>query len=165
MRYEHGQVDPRILLKLERFGADQTFGQDPKAVYHRFREKGRSDAGGIEYVDSWVAADYTRCFQLMCCDDVTLLQRWVQRGAISSASRLSRRNQQRPCCGNRGPTLSDGLQDPAFQTVRRDPASLNSDLDGKYHTASLHGSDRCADHASTKVGWMARQEGVHDFDS
>jgi hypothetical protein len=32
---------------------------------------------GLEFVDSWVTADFSRCFQLMRCDDVTLLQRWV----------------------------------------------------------------------------------------
>jgi Protein of unknown function (DUF3303) len=55
----------------------ETFGQNPKAVYRRFRDKGRQMPEGLEYVDSWVAADYTRCFQLMRCDDVTLIQRWV----------------------------------------------------------------------------------------
>jgi len=55
----------------------ETFGPDPKAVYRRFRDKGRQMPEDLEYVDSWVAADYTRCFQLMRCDDVTLLQRWV----------------------------------------------------------------------------------------
>ena len=55
----------------------ETFGQDSKSVYGRLRDRGRQMPEGLEYVDSWVAADYTRCFQLMRCDDVTLLQRWV----------------------------------------------------------------------------------------
>ena len=55
----------------------ETFGKDPKAVYRRFRERGRQMPDGLEFVDSWVSADFTRCFQLMRCDDVTLLQRWV----------------------------------------------------------------------------------------
>jgi hypothetical protein len=55
----------------------ETFDRDPKPVYRRFREMGRQMPDGLEYVDSWISADYTRCFQLMRCDDVTLLQRWV----------------------------------------------------------------------------------------
>src|SRR3954454_7387247 len=33
--------------------------------------------GGIEFVASWVTADLGRVFQVMECDDVTLLQGWV----------------------------------------------------------------------------------------
>jgi Protein of unknown function (DUF3303) len=32
---------------------------------------------GLGFVDSWVTADLGRCFQIMECDDLTLLQRWV----------------------------------------------------------------------------------------
>ncbi len=51
--------------------------QDAKAVYHRFAEQGRLMPDGLTFVDSWVSADLGRCFQVMACDDVTLLQRWV----------------------------------------------------------------------------------------
>ncbi len=51
--------------------------QDAKAVYRRFRDKGRLTPEGLTFVGSWVEADLGRCFQLMECDDVTLLQRWV----------------------------------------------------------------------------------------
>ena len=51
--------------------------QDGKAVYRRFRDKGRSTPDGLQFVGSWVEANLGRCFQLMECDDVTLLQRWV----------------------------------------------------------------------------------------
>ena len=51
--------------------------QDAKAVYARFREKGRLMPDGISFVASWVTADLGRCFQVMECDDVTLLQRWA----------------------------------------------------------------------------------------
>ncbi|MGH7391151.1 MAG: DUF3303 domain-containing protein [Candidatus Rokuibacteriota bacterium] len=51
--------------------------QDAKAVYRRFRDRGRMMPDGLTFVSSWVAADLGRCFQLMECDDVTLLQRWV----------------------------------------------------------------------------------------
>jgi uncharacterized protein DUF3303 len=51
--------------------------QDAKAVYRRFRDKGRLTPDGLQFVGSWVEANLGRCFQLMECDDVTLLQRWV----------------------------------------------------------------------------------------
>jgi hypothetical protein len=51
--------------------------QDAKAVYRRFRDQGRMTPDAVTFVSSWVAADLGRCFQLMECDDVTLLQRWV----------------------------------------------------------------------------------------
>jgi Protein of unknown function (DUF3303) len=52
-------------------------GQDAKAIYRRLKERGRMMPDGLSYVSSFVAADFSRCFQLMECDDVTLLQRWV----------------------------------------------------------------------------------------
>lgn len=52
-------------------------GQDAKAVYRRLKERGRMMPEGLTFVSSFVAADFSRCFQLMECDDVTLLQRWV----------------------------------------------------------------------------------------
>lgn len=56
----------------------ETFrGQDAKSAYRRFREKGRMIPDGLTYVDSWVAADLSRCFQVMSCEDVALLQHWV----------------------------------------------------------------------------------------
>jgi hypothetical protein len=51
--------------------------QDAKAVYRRFRDKGRMMPDGLAYVGSWISADLDRCFQLMECDDAALLQRWV----------------------------------------------------------------------------------------
>ena len=51
--------------------------QDAKAVYRRFRDKGRMMPDGLTFVGSWVSADLGRCFQLMESADVTLLQRWV----------------------------------------------------------------------------------------
>jgi hypothetical protein len=48
-----------------------------KAVYGRFQEKGRLMPDGIAFVDSWVTADLSRCFQVMECADITLLQRWA----------------------------------------------------------------------------------------
>jgi hypothetical protein len=51
--------------------------QDAKAVYRRFQEKGRMSPEGLTYVGSWIEANFDRCFQLMECDDVRLLQEWV----------------------------------------------------------------------------------------
>ena len=52
-------------------------GQDAKSVYRRFRDKGRLMPDGIGFVGSWVTANLSRCFQIMECDDITLLQRWA----------------------------------------------------------------------------------------
>lgn len=51
--------------------------QNAKAVYRRFREQGRLTPDGLGFVGSWVSADLSRCFQIMECDDITLLQRWA----------------------------------------------------------------------------------------
>jgi hypothetical protein len=51
--------------------------RDAKAVYARFREKGRMAPDGLSYVGSWIEANFDRCFQLMECDDARLLQEWV----------------------------------------------------------------------------------------
>ena len=56
----------------------ETFrNQDAKSVYRRFLERGRLMPDGLAFVHSWVQADLGRCFQVMECEDVTLLQRWV----------------------------------------------------------------------------------------
>ncbi|HKF58927.1 MAG TPA: DUF3303 family protein [Blastocatellia bacterium] len=61
-----------LFMVLENF-----LNQDARAVYDRFRERGRLMPDGIAYVGSWVQADLSRCFQIVECGDVTLLQRWV----------------------------------------------------------------------------------------
>jgi hypothetical protein len=56
----------------------ETFrNQDAKAVYRRFRDRGRLTPDGLTFVSSWVSADLSRCFQVMDCGDIALLQRWV----------------------------------------------------------------------------------------
>jgi len=52
-------------------------GNDMVPVYQRLRERGRQLPDGLEYVDSWIEANFARCFQLMRCDDARLLQEWV----------------------------------------------------------------------------------------
>ena len=51
--------------------------RDAKAVYARFRDKGRMAPEGLVYVGSWIEANFARCFQLMECDDARLLQDWI----------------------------------------------------------------------------------------
>ncbi len=51
--------------------------QDAKSIYRRLREKGRLMPDGVVFVSSWVEADLRRCFQLVECSNVTLLQQWV----------------------------------------------------------------------------------------
>ena len=58
----------------------ETFrNQDAVAVYRRFREDGRQTPDGLGFVGSWVSADLDRCFQIMECDDIGLLQNWATR--------------------------------------------------------------------------------------
>ena len=46
-------------------------------VYERLRDGGRMLPEGLRYIDSWVEPNFSRCFQLMECDDARLLQEWV----------------------------------------------------------------------------------------
>lgn len=50
---------------------------DPLPVYRRFRDRGRLAPEGLAYISSWVSSDHTCCFQLMECDDETLLREWM----------------------------------------------------------------------------------------
>ena len=61
-----------LFMIIERFR-----DQNAKAIYSRFREKGRLMPDGIGFVGSWVTADLSRCFQVMECEDVALLQHWA----------------------------------------------------------------------------------------
>lgn len=51
--------------------------RDARAVYGRFKDRGRMAPEGLRYVDSWIEANFARCFQLMECDDARLLQAWA----------------------------------------------------------------------------------------
>jgi len=61
-----------LYMVIERFK-----NRDAKAVYRRFREKGRMAPDGLSYVDSWVETNFDRCFQLMECGDPRLLEQWA----------------------------------------------------------------------------------------
>jgi len=50
---------------------------DALPVYRRFRDKGRLAPDGLRYVSSWVTSDLRRCYQVMECDDIRLLDDWM----------------------------------------------------------------------------------------
>lgn len=52
---------------------------DAVAVYRRFRERGRQAPEGLTYVSSWVTTDLTTCYQVMECEDRSLLEQWIAR--------------------------------------------------------------------------------------
>ena len=61
-----------LFMVIERFK-----NRDAKAVYQRFRERGRMQPEGLRYVDSWVETNFDRCFQLMECEDPRLFREWT----------------------------------------------------------------------------------------
>jgi hypothetical protein len=52
---------------------------DAGPVYERFRDKGRQLPEGVSYVNSWVSADLTMCFQVMESPDRATLDEWIGR--------------------------------------------------------------------------------------
>jgi hypothetical protein len=61
-----------LFMVIERFK-----NRDAKPIYRRFLERGRLMPDGLIYRESWIEANFERCFQLMECDDVALLQEWI----------------------------------------------------------------------------------------
>lgn len=61
-----------LFMVIERFKDN-----DMLPVYRHVRDRGRMIPDGLKYVDSWVEPNFGRCFQLMECDDLRLLQEWV----------------------------------------------------------------------------------------
>jgi hypothetical protein len=60
-----------LFMVIERFRDN-----DMVPIYRRVREGGRGLPEGLEYLDSWVEPNFSRCFQLMRCDDLRLFQEW-----------------------------------------------------------------------------------------
>ena len=61
-----------LFMIIERFRDN-----DMVPVYERVRDRGRMLPDGLKYVDSWIEPNFGRCFQLMECDDLRLLQQWT----------------------------------------------------------------------------------------
>ena len=64
-----------LFMVIERFKDN-----DMLPVYKRVRDQGRMFPAGLKYIDSWVEPNFARCFQLMECDDLRLLQEWIVKG-------------------------------------------------------------------------------------
>jgi hypothetical protein len=69
---EKGSFNPLLFMLIERFRDN-----DMLPIYQRVRDEGRSLPDGLKYVDSWIEPNFARCFQLMECDDLRLLQQFV----------------------------------------------------------------------------------------
>jgi hypothetical protein len=63
-----------LFMVIERFK-----DSDMLPIYKRVRDEGRMLPEGLRYVDSWVEPSFSRCFQVMECDDLRLLQEWALR--------------------------------------------------------------------------------------
>ena len=61
-----------VFMVIERFRDN-----DMIPIYRRLRDEGRGLPEGLKYIDSWIEPNFSRCFQLMECDDLRLLQEWV----------------------------------------------------------------------------------------
>ena len=61
-----------LFMVIERFRDD-----DMIPVYKRLRDAGRILPEGLRYIDSWIEPNFSRCFQLMECNDLRLFQQWT----------------------------------------------------------------------------------------
>lgn len=60
-----------LFMVIERFRDN-----DMVPIYQKVRDQGRGLPDGLEYIDSWVEPNFSRCFQLMRCEDLRLFQEW-----------------------------------------------------------------------------------------
>lgn len=61
-----------LFMVIERFKDN-----DMLPIYQRLRTESRLLPEGLKYIDSWVEPNFSRCFQVMECDDLRLFQEWV----------------------------------------------------------------------------------------
>ena len=56
----------------------ETFrGGEPASVYERVQKQGRLTPPELHYIASWVTVDGTMCYQVMECEDRTVLDQWM----------------------------------------------------------------------------------------
>jgi hypothetical protein len=61
-----------LFMVIERFKDN-----DMLPIYKRVRDEGRMLPDGLKYIDSWIEPNFSRCFQLMECDDLRRFQEWA----------------------------------------------------------------------------------------
>lgn len=61
-----------LFMVIERFKDN-----DMVPIYRQLRDGSRMLPEGLRYIDSWIGPNFSRCFQLMECDDLRLFQQWV----------------------------------------------------------------------------------------
>lgn len=61
-----------LFMVIERFRDN-----DMVPIYRKLRDGGRMLPEGLKYIDSWVEPNFSRCFQLMECNDLRLFQQWA----------------------------------------------------------------------------------------
>ncbi len=62
-----------LLMVIETFAAGKV-----DAIYTRLADRGRLLPAGVVYIDSWVAADRSRCYQLMEAPDEPSIREWTR---------------------------------------------------------------------------------------
>ena len=70
-----------LFMIIERFRDN-----DMIPIYQRVADEGRMLPDGLKYIDSWIEPNFSRCFQLMECDDLRLFQEWTLRWRGSGAT-------------------------------------------------------------------------------
>jgi len=95
-----------------------------KDVYRRFHERGRIAPEGLAYVDSWIAADLARCFQVRRCRAAAGMGSVLERSR-PLRDRADRRIEGDGSGSEEAPlTLLRSLRIRMFNRMRRQDSSL-----------------------------------------
>jgi hypothetical protein len=70
-----------LFMIIERFKDN-----DMLPIYQRVASEGRMFPEGLKYINSWIEPNFSRCFQLMECNDLRLLQEWILKWRGSGAT-------------------------------------------------------------------------------
>jgi hypothetical protein len=98
-----------LFMVIERFRDN-----DMVPIYQKLRDDGRMLPEGLRYIDSWIEPNFSRCFQLLECDDLRLFQEWVLQWRLRSHDRDRARGsqQEHPRSGSAAPRHSMRRQVP-----------------------------------------------------